>query len=76
MLYHEDEADVDVAFASGGDVEKVSASLSSYTPTSKENGSIKETPKSSKKVCAFLYLVVITDLYTPTEWNLNSRRWN
>ena len=57
-------------FASGGDLEKVSISPSSCTPTSKENGSIKETPKSSKKVCAFLYLVLITNLYTPTEWKV------
>ena len=67
MLYDEDEADVNVEFASGGDVEKVFASQSSCTPTSEENGSTKETPKSSKTVRAFLYLVVITDLYTPTE---------
>nr|XP_058961666.1 uncharacterized protein LOC131788602 isoform X2 [Pocillopora verrucosa] len=49
VLMDEDEADVDVEFASGGDLEKVSISPSSCTPTSKENGSIKETPKSSKK---------------------------
>ena len=67
VIYDEDEADVNVEFASGGDVEKVFASQSSCTPTSKENGSTKETPKSSKTVRAFLYLVVITDLYTPTE---------
>ncbi|XP_066029294.1 uncharacterized protein [Pocillopora verrucosa] len=49
VLMDEDEADVDMEFASGGDLEKVSTSPSSCTPTSKENGSIKETPKSSKK---------------------------
>ncbi|XP_066029929.1 uncharacterized protein [Pocillopora verrucosa] len=54
-LMDEDEADVDVEFASGGDLEKVSISLSSCTPTSKENGNIKETPKSSKKVEDWMY---------------------
>ncbi|XP_066029293.1 uncharacterized protein [Pocillopora verrucosa] len=49
VLMDEDEADVDVEFASDGDVEKVSTSPSSCTPTSKEKGSIKETPKSAKK---------------------------
>lgn len=76
MLYYEDEADVDVAFASGGDVEKVSASLSSCTPTNKEKGSTKETPESSEMVCAFLYLVLLTNPHTPTEWNSNSWKWN
>ncbi|XP_066029292.1 uncharacterized protein [Pocillopora verrucosa] len=55
VLMDEDEADVDMEFASGGDLEKVSTSPSSCTPTSKENGSIKETPKSSKKVEDWMY---------------------